>query len=162
MRALVLSLASLLASACSPASAPPPSEPASAPAQAAGIAIDSAFALPSAGGVDVAAGYLTMTNNGPDEDRLVSATSPRAERVELHTMSMEDNVMRMRPIEGGVALPPGAEIALAPGGDHLMFIGVTAPFAEGETIPVELRFERAGVLAVELPVQRGANGQHGH
>jgi copper(I)-binding protein len=69
-------------------------------------------------------------------------------------MSMDGAVMRMRQIEGGLAAPAGATVTLSPGGMHLMFYGVTQPFAEGESIPVTLTFEHAGDIGVTLPVRR--------
>jgi copper(I)-binding protein len=135
-----------------------PVAPAPEPAPAGGIEITDARAGPTPNGVDVSAGYLTIVNNGAEADRLVSAASARAASVELHTMSMDGAVMRMRPIEGGVAIPAGGAAVFAPGGAHLMFMGVTAPFAEGESVAVTLTFERGGEINVDLPVRRDVGG----
>jgi copper(I)-binding protein len=123
-------------------------------ATAATLAVSDAWVRPTPGGVDVSAGYLTIANPTGSEDRLVAVSSPRARRMEVHAMSMENGVMRMQAVEGGVAVPPGGAVTLGPGGLHLMFIGVTQPFVEGETIPVTLTFAHAGDVAVELPVRR--------
>lgn len=104
----------------------------------------------------MSAGYLTIVNGAEAADTLVSATSPRAASVEVHEMSMDGAVMRMRQVTGGLAIPSGGEVSLAPGGNHLMFMGVTQPFAEGESIPVTLTFANAGAVEVQLPVQREA------
>ena len=69
-------------------------------------------------------------------------------------MSFDGGVMRMRAVEGGLAIPGGTMVTLEPGGQHLMFVGVEGPFSEGERIPVTLTFARAGVVSAELPVRR--------
>lgn len=110
------------------------------------------WASPTPGGVDVSAGYLTIANEGESADQLISATSPRASRVEIHEMIMDGAVMQMRPVTT-LAIGPGERVELSPGGRHLMFFGVTQPFAPGEEIPVQLTFENAGVMDIALPVQ---------
>ena len=78
-------------------------------------------------------------------------------------MKMEGNVMRMREIEGGLAIPPGATVALAPGGIHLMMMGLKEPLKQGERVPVTLVFEKAGSIDVELAVTAmGATPSHEH
>jgi copper(I)-binding protein len=94
---------------------------------------------------------MTITNNGP-ADTLVSATSPRAERVDLHEMSMDGNVMRMRPVTS-FTVPADGAVALTPNGLHLMLTGLTSSLVAGETVPVTLTFERAGAVEVMLPVR---------
>lgn len=130
--------------------------------RAATLSIDHAWAAPTPAGVDVSAGYFTIHNSSAAEDRLLSATSPRAARVEVHEMSMDGAVMRMRAVDR-LAIGPGQDVELGPGGMHLMFYGVTAPFTEGETIPVRLTFEAAGAIDVSLPVRHAApEGHAGH
>lgn len=123
------------------------------------IVVD-AWAAPTPSGVDVSAGYFTITNNTGAADRLLSVTSPRAERMEIHEMVMEGAVMQMRPVER-LEIPAGESVQLAPGGRHLMFYGVSEPFAEGQNIDVRLVFETAGTIDVSLPVRRGASELHG-
>ncbi len=89
-------------------------------------------------------GYLTIRNNGAEADRLVAVACDCAEASEIHTMTMENNVMRMRELPDGLEIPAGGMIELKPGGLHLMFIGLKAPFAEGETVEASLTFEKAG------------------
>jgi periplasmic copper chaperone A len=120
-----------------------------------------AWAAPTPGGVDVSAGYLTLVNGTSAEDVLISASSPRAERVEVHEMTMEGGVMQMRPV-ARLVIPAGASVELAPNGRHLMFYGVTQPFAVSETIPVRLRFEHAGEIDVSLPVRRPGESSAEH
>ena len=101
---------------------------------------------PSGGGV------LTVTNTGAAADRLVSATSPAAGQVQIHEMKMDGTIMRMRELENGLEIPPGATVALAPGGLHLMMMGLKAPLKEATRVPVTLVFEKAGKIDVELSV----------
>ena len=105
--------------------------------------------------------YLTITNNGGEADRLVGASSPNAAKVEIHTMEMSNNVMVMRPVEGGLEIAAGATVELKPGAHHLMFMKVSQPFKEGATVPVTLEFEKAGKVEIELPVMP-ASGKPGH
>jgi copper(I)-binding protein len=123
------------------------------------LAAHNAWAAPTPAGVDVAAGYMTIANPTATADRLLSATSPRAARVEVHEMSMDGSIMRMRPLER-LEIPARGEVRLAPGGNHLMFFGVEEPFAQGQTIPVRLVFEHAGAIDVTLPVRRSAPANH--
>ena len=97
------------------------------------------------------AGYLTIRNPGP-ADRLLSATSPAAARLELHTVQRDGEVMRMREVET-IPVPAGGSVLLQPGGLHIMLIGLTAPLVAGQSIPVTLRFERAGEVQALLAVQ---------
>lgn len=140
----------------------PPSTPNDNQAAVGTIRIERAWAAPTPAGVEVSAGYLTIANAGAADDRLLSATSPRAERVEIHEMTMDGAVMRMRPVQS-LEISARDALELAPGGLHLMFYGVAQPFAEGEEIPVQFTFEHAGIIAVVLPVRRSApQDQAGH
>lgn len=103
-------------------------------------------------GAQVAAGFLTITNTGKTDDRLLRLDSPAAERVEVHQMKMESGVMRMRRIDDGLALAAGKTVTLAPGGYHLMFIRPTRPFVAGERIKATLVFRDAGKVDVEFAV----------
>lgn len=98
------------------------------------------------------AAFMVIRNDG-EADRLVDVRSDAAERVELHTHAESgDGVMKMRHVEDGFAIPAQGSHALERGGDHVMFMGLTAPFEQGDTIPVTLVFEEAGEIEVELPV----------
>lgn len=121
-------------------------------AEGATLHIEDAWARPSPGGVDVAAGYLTIVNGAGAGDELIAAESPRAERVEVHEMVMDGAVMQMRAV---ATLPIGAhdQVTLAPGGRHLMFTGVKQPFTPGEEIPVDLTFVHAGKIHVTIDVR---------
>ena len=108
-------------------------------------------------------GFLTVTNTGTTPDRLVSAKSPAAGSVQVHEMKMDGNVMRMREVDGGLAIAPGATVTLAPGGLHIMLMGLKAPLRQGEKVPLTLVFEKAGSIDVELDVMAlGASPPSGH
>ncbi|WP_372618465.1 copper chaperone PCu(A)C [Falsiroseomonas sp.] len=111
------------------------------------------------------AGFMTIRNTGSEADRIVAARSPAARAVELHTHIREGDVMRMRPVPA-IELPAGQEVRLAPGGLHLMLIGLGAALERGGRVPVTLVFERAGEVTVELHVEsagaRGPAQGHGH
>ncbi len=97
-------------------------------------------------GAKVGAAYLLIVNTGTAADRLVGASSPIAERVEVHTMTMSDGVMRMRRLDDGLAIAPQSLVELKPGGRHIMLIGLKQPIKKGETVPITLTFEQAGTV----------------
>ena len=103
-------------------------------------------------GQPVGGGYLVDRQQGRGADRLIAVTSPSAGKVEIHVMEMVNDVMTMRPVEGGLEIPAGATVELKPGGTHLMFMAVTEPFKEGGEVPVTLEFEKAGKVDLKLPV----------
>lgn len=103
-------------------------------------------------GAKVAAGYLSVRNSGQQPDRILGASSPAAERVELHVQVREGDVLKMREVPS-VEVPPGRSRMLRPGSLHLMLVNIRKPLVRGESIPLTLRFERAGELAIELEVQ---------
>lgn len=109
------------------------------------------------------AGFMQLRNTGTLPDKLLSASTSAARTVELHTMTREGDVMRMRPVQG-IPIAPGQTVELRPGAFHIMLIGLTAPLRQGSRVPLTLRFERAGEVQVELAVEAaGARGSgHGH
>jgi copper(I)-binding protein len=110
-------------------------------------------------------GFMTIANRGITTDRLVAASSPAASKLEMHTHQREGDVMRMREVPA-IEIPPGGSVALQPGGLHLMLIGLREPLVAGATLPVTLRFERAGEVQVMLAIQaagaRNPGGHHRH
>ncbi|HZH46134.1 MAG TPA: copper chaperone PCu(A)C [Roseococcus sp.] len=128
-----------------------------------GIAIEAPWTR-AAGQGGQGAGYLTIRNAGP-ADRLLAASTPAAARLELHNVERDGEVMRMREV-AAIPVPARGSVTLQPGGLHLMLIGLTAPLVAGETIPVTLRFERAGEMRVMLAVQaagaRAPAARHSH
>jgi copper(I)-binding protein len=119
------------------------------------------WSRPNPPGAPTAAGYLTVTNTGAVPDRLLGGSSPEANAIEVHEMSMTGGIMRMRPVAGGLVIPPGQTVKLEPGGYHLMIIGPKQAFKVGDHIPATLRFEHAGSLKVEFYVEAAsaASGQ---
>ncbi|MBV9784545.1 MAG: copper chaperone PCu(A)C [Acidisphaera sp.] len=101
--------------------------------------------------------YLTLTS--ANDDRLIGASSPVAERAELHETTMDGGIMRMRPVEGGLDLPAGKPVTLGPGGAHIMLTGLKTPLRQGQSVPVHLMFARAAPADVQAKVQAiGATG----
>jgi len=103
-------------------------------------------------GAQVGGGFLKIINHGKTDDRLVSATSDRAGIIQLHEMAIENDVMKMRELPGGIAVPAGATVELKPGGLHVMFMKVADPFKEGDKVKATLVFEKAGPVEVEFTV----------
>ena len=132
-------------------------------AQAADIAIVHPWARATAPGAQVGAGYVTLQNSGAAADKLVSATADVADHVEIHEMSMDGGVMKMRQLPTGLEIPAGKSVELKPGGFHLMLMGLKQPLKSGETIKGVMTFEKAGAVPVELKVEAmggGAGHQH--
>ncbi len=100
----------------------------------------------------VGGAYLTITNTGTADDRLVSASSPAAGSTTLHEMELTNDIMRMRAVSGGMLIPAGGSLVLEPGSQHLMLNQLAAPLVEGDSIPITLTFEKAGSLTVDMPV----------
>ena len=129
------------------------------------IDIGHPYARPTREGQMVGAGYLKLANKGP-VDRLVSATSPAAGSVEIHSMSMEGDVMKMRQIDA-IEIATGQTVELKPGGYHLMLMGLKAPLKVGDKFPLTLKFEKSGEVVVTVNVEEPksksqATGAHKH
>jgi periplasmic copper chaperone A len=103
-------------------------------------------------GASAGAAYLTVTNNGTTTDRLSCAGSDAAAQCQIHTMSMESGVMKMRPVEGGLEIKPGETVTLKPGSDHVMLMNLKHPLEAGKTVEATLQFEKAGPLKVEFAI----------
>jgi hypothetical protein len=104
---------------------------------------------------------LTLTNTGNGVDSLVSASTPVAEKAELHTHLVENGVMKMRPVDG-INIAPNSTIELNPGGLHIMLMGVKAPLKEGATFPLTLTFQKAGTISVLVQVESASQMGSGH
>ena len=116
------------------------------------IEIHDAYARSSGPTAVAGAAFMMIHNYADQDDRLIDARSDAAARVELHTHIIEDGVARMRRVEGGFTIPAGAGHILERGGDHVMFMGLNAPFEQGSEIAVTLVFENAGAIDVMVPV----------
>jgi periplasmic copper chaperone A len=133
--------------------------------QAGDVEITHPYATPSLPGVPNGGAYIVrLENKGKLADRLLRASTPMAQRVEMHTMAMDGTVMRMREVDD-VPLAPGAKVEMRPGaGYHLMLMGLKAPLKEGESFPLLLEFERGGKVEVKVVVQvpKGVAAGHEH
>ena len=142
--------------------------PSSAKSYTAGpITIEQPWSRATPAGAKVGGGYLRVTNTGREPDRLVGGTFPLAAKVEVHEMSLVDNVMRMKQLAGGLEIAPGATVELKPGGHHLMFLDLREGLKEGQVLRGTLVFEKAGPVEVEYQVRpmsgdAPAAGAHQH
>jgi periplasmic copper chaperone A len=129
------------------------------------IDVTAPWARATAPGAQAGAAYLTMAVRDGAADRLLRAETPVAREAELHTHLMDGGVARMRKVDA-VEVPPGAPLAFAPGGLHVMLLGLTRQLRPGETFPLTLVFERSGRVTTEVRVEgagaRGPSGHHGH
>lgn len=137
----------------------------SAALAAEGITLEDAYARSSGNAAKAGAAFMVIENKGDTPDRLIGVTSDAAARVELHTHEIDANgVARMVHVEEGFEIPAGEAVILQRGGNHVMFMGLNAPFEQGGTVPLTLVFERAGKVQIDIPVdqQRKGGGTHSH
>lgn len=120
------------------------------PALAADLEVSGAF-IRAAPKMPTGAGFLTITNTGKHDDKLVAASANVSKTVELHTHIKDGEIMRMRKVES-IAVPAGGGAELKPGGDHIMFIDLKGPMKEGDKVDVTLKFEKGGEMKVTMPV----------
>ncbi|AXS39587.1 copper chaperone PCu(A)C [Breoghania sp. L-A4] len=131
------------------------------------IKLETPWTRATPGAAKAGGGFMTITNTGTEPDRLVTGASPRAAKVEFHEMSVNDGIMVMREVDGGIEIPAGATVELKPGGTHVMYMGIESPFKMGETVPTTLTFEKAGTIDVDFSVEKigaktPAMGHDGH
>lgn len=125
-------------------------------AQQGDVKITNAWARATPGGAQTAAAYMTVES--ASGDRLTGVSTPAAQKAQVHEMTMEGNVMKMRPVDG-VDLPAGKAVTLKPGGYHIMLTGLTKPLKDGETFPMTLDFAKAGARQITVSVAKvGAMG----
>ena len=146
-----------------------PAATASSSVRAGEVSVQTPWLRATPGGAKVAGGYVTLVNSGSVGDRLVGASIPQAGRAEIHSMSMEGGVMKMAPVEGGLAVEPGKTVELKPGGLHLMFLDLKDGLKAGDTVAGSLTFEKAGTVPVTFSVApigaqgpAAAGGHHEH
>jgi periplasmic copper chaperone A len=108
-----------------------------------------------------AAGFMTITNKGKTDDRLIAVTTTASNRADLHGTINQGGIMQMRAQTGGVPIPAGKAISFAPGGLHVMFIGLKAAVPEGRMIKARLTFEKAGSVDVDFKAETAATS-HQH
>ncbi len=103
-------------------------------------------------GASEGAGYMTITNNGTTPDRVTCVSSDASARCVIHRMTMENGVMKMRPVEGGLEIKPGETVTIKPGVIHVMFVDLKHPLRQGKTVEATLKFDNAGTVDVEFPI----------
>ena len=104
-------------------------------------------------GASTGAGYMTIRNTGTEPDRLIGGTTDVAPGFQIHEMTMDQDVSRMRERKEGIELKPGETVELKPGSSHIMFVDLKRRLDKGERIKGTLTFERAGTVAIEYPVE---------
>jgi len=128
------------------------------PAQAADVIVGSLkistpWARATPGNASVGGGYLTIANAGSEPDRLVGGSSDVSKRFEIHEVSMDNGVMKMRRLAHGLEIKPGQTVKFKPGGYHVMFTGLKQPLKKGEHFKSTLVFEKAGKVVVDFAVE---------
>jgi copper(I)-binding protein len=115
------------------------------------ITATAAWCRPSPNGAQTGACYLTLKSSAGD--RLTGVATPVSTAAQIHEMAMVAGVMRMSEMTEGLPLPAGQPVTLAPGGVHLMLVGLTAPLVAGQTVPLTLGFEKSPALTVPAEVR---------
>jgi hypothetical protein len=125
---------------------------AAAEGPAGGLSVEGAWARANPPRTAVAAAYLVIDNRGGRADRLLSVSTPAADRAEVHATVQDMDIVRMRRVDP-LHVGAGERITFGPGGTHIMLMGLKSPLLEGERLPLELKFERAGTVRVEAEVR---------
>ena len=110
----------------------------------------------------VAGGFMAITNNGKELDRLIGGTALGAGRFEVHEMSVTDGVMRMRQLQTGLDIKPGETVTLKPGSYHVMMLDLKAVPEAGKPLKGTLVFEKAGTIEIEYKVEAAGAKASGH
>ncbi|MGE0564089.1 MAG: copper chaperone PCu(A)C [Pseudolabrys sp.] len=126
------------------------------------LKIEHPWARATPKGAAVGGGYMKITNTGGAPDRLLGGSSEAAGKFEIHEMSMEGGVMKMRMLPKGLTIKPGETVEFKPGSYHVMFMGLKKPLVEGESFKGTLVFEKAGKIEVEYKVDKLAAPSSGH
>ena len=121
--------------------------------KAGSIQIKDPWARATPKGSEVAGGYMTLTNTGNEPDRLIGGSNAVAGKFEIHEMSMDGGVMKMRMQPKGIEIKPGQTVEFKPGSYHLMFVGLKEPFEKGKRVKGTLQFEKAGTVEIEYAVE---------
>ena len=117
------------------------------------LVIDHPWTRATPKGAAVAGGYVKITNTGSTPDRLTGGSADVSRKFEVHEMSMDGGVMKMRELKNGLEIPPGATVELKPGSYHIMMMNLSRPLAKGDTVKGSLTFEKAGKVDVEFAVE---------
>ncbi len=125
------------------------------------LKIETPWARPSIGKKGNSAAYMTIMNTGGVADTLVAVATPRADKAQLHTRIYDKDIVRMRHVKDGIPVPAHGEVALKPGGYHIMLMRLDTPIKKGESVPLILTFKKAGKVTVQAHVQMKP-GMKGH
>ncbi len=118
-----------------------------------GLKIVAPWARATPKGASVGGAYMKIVNTGSAPDRLVGGTTEIASRFELHEMSMDNGVMKMRSVADGIEIKPGQTVEFKPGGYHVMLVGLKSGLEQGQHVKATLEFEKAGKVDVEFVVE---------
>ena len=116
------------------------------------IQITAPWARATPKGASAGAAYMTITNTGKTPDKVNCVSSDASAECQIHTMTMDNGVMQMRPVEGGLEIRPGETVTLKPGGFHMMLVNLKHPLEQGNTVKATLKFDTAGSVDVEYPI----------
>ncbi|GAA1701742.1 copper chaperone PCu(A)C [Kribbella yunnanensis] len=139
----------VLLSSCGTAATPQPA------AAAPGVLVEDAWVRATVGTKDksMTAAFMSLTNPGGADVKLISATSPVAGLVQLHEMTKKDGKMVMQEKAGGVTVPATSHAHLTPGGDHIMLMNLKNPLKPGDEVPLTLKFSDNTTHDLKLPVK---------
>jgi copper(I)-binding protein len=124
------------------------------------LKISAPWARATPKGASVGGGYMTITNTGTAPDRLTGGSTNVSSKFELHEMSMDNGIMKMRPLGSGLEIKPGQTVELKPGGHHIMLVGMKEQLKQGDHFKATLNFEKAGKVDVDFTVE-GLGATHG-
>jgi copper(I)-binding protein len=116
------------------------------------IQITAPWARATPKGATSGAAYMTITNTGKTPDKVTCVSSDASAECQIHTMTMDNGVMQMRPVEGGLEIKPGETVTLKPGGLHMMLVNLKHPLEQGSTVKAALKFDSAGSVDVDYPI----------
>jgi len=116
------------------------------------IQITAPWARATPKGANSGAAYMTITNTGKTPDKVSCVSSDASAECQIHTMTMDNGVMQMRPVEGGLEIKPGETVTLKPGGFHMMLVNLKHPLEQGSMVKATLKFDAAGTVDVDYPV----------
>jgi periplasmic copper chaperone A len=116
------------------------------------IHISQPWARATPKGASSGAAYMTITNKGSTPDRVSCVSSDASAKCQIHSMTMDNGVMKMRPVEGGLEIKPGDTVTLKPSGFHVMLVDLKHPLETGKMVDATLQFEKAGTVKVEFPI----------
>jgi copper(I)-binding protein len=116
------------------------------------IQITQPWARATPKGASTGAAYMTVTNSGTTAQHLNCVSSDAATECQIHEMSMDGGVMKMRPVQGGLEVKPGETVTLKPGGFHLMLVGLKQPLQPGKSVDATFKDDSGSTVQVAFPI----------